>query len=141
MLGDLAAQGRMARVLIEVKDPLGLDGSLKDRKPLLIGDYVRVEIQGRKLDQVFKIPRTALRDNSHIWIADDSQTLKIRKVHPVWRDADIVLLQNDLLQGEQLIVSDLPAAVEGMPVQVGDSNIDTQGEQSIEKDAAGDKND
>jgi RND family efflux transporter MFP subunit len=118
LMGDLATQGRMARVLIEVTDPLGLKDSLKDRKPLLIGDYVRVEIQGRKLDRVFQVPRAALRDNSKIWIVSDNQTLEIRTVYPVWRDADIVLLQDDLSPGERLIVSDLPAAVEGMPVQI-----------------------
>jgi RND family efflux transporter MFP subunit len=118
LMGDLATQGRMARVLIEVTDPLGLKDSLKDRKPLLIGDYVRVEIQGHKLERVFQVPRTALRDNSHVWIVGDDQTLEIRTVHPVWRDADIVLLQDDLSPGERLIVSDLPAALEGMPVQM-----------------------
>ena len=118
LMGDLATQGRMARVLIEVRDPLGLKGFIKDGKPLLIGDYVRVEIQGSTLDHVFQVPRTALRDNSHIWIVGDNQTLEIRKVNPVWRDADIVLLQDGLSPGERLIVSDLPAAVEGMAVQV-----------------------
>ena len=118
LMGDLATQGRMARVLIEVTDPLGLKDSLEDRKPLLIGDYVRIEIQGRKLNRVFQVPRAALRDNSKIWIVSDNQKLEIRTVNPVWRDADIVLVQDDLSPGERRIVSDLSAAVEGMPVQI-----------------------
>ncbi len=126
LMGDLATQGRMARILVEVKDPLDLIASRQDRAPLLIGDYVRVEIQGRKLDRVFQIPRTALRDNSHVWIAGDNQTLKIRKVRPVWRDADIVLLKDGLEPGERLIVSDLPAAVEGMAVKVDALKIETK---------------
>ncbi len=108
LMGDLSTQGRMARILVEVTDPLGLKTSGQDRPPLLIGEYVRVEIQGRKLDGVFQIPRTALRDNSSVWIAGENQTLQIRKVRPVWRDADVVLLQDGLTPGEQLIVSDLP---------------------------------
>ncbi|MDH3575899.1 MAG: efflux RND transporter periplasmic adaptor subunit, partial [Desulfobacteraceae bacterium] len=64
LLGDLAAEGRMARILVEVADPLGLNASNQNRTPLLIGEYVRVKIIGRKLDNVFQIPRTALKDNS-----------------------------------------------------------------------------
>jgi len=118
LMGDLSTEGRMARILVEIKDPLGLNADDQDRVPLLIGGYVRVEIQGRKLDNVFQIPRTALRDNSSIWIVGENQTLKIRKVSPVWRDADIVLLQDGLNFQERLIVSDLPAVVEGMSVRV-----------------------
>jgi len=118
LMGDLSTEGRMARILMEIKDPLGLNADDQDRVPLLIGEYVRVEIQGRKLDHVFQIPRTALRDNSSIWIVGENQTLKIRKVRPVWRDADIVLLQDGLNFQERLIVSDLPAVVEGMSVRV-----------------------
>jgi multidrug efflux pump subunit AcrA (membrane-fusion protein) len=46
LLGDLEAQGRMARILVSVKDPLGRKGTQPDTMPLLIGEYVRVEIQG-----------------------------------------------------------------------------------------------
>jgi RND family efflux transporter MFP subunit len=118
LMSDLSTEGRMARLLVEVMDPLGLKDVDRDRVPLLIGEYVRVEIQGRKLDRVFQIPRTALRDNSSVWIATDNQTLEIRKVRPVWRDTDIVLLQDGLNPQERLIVSDLPAVVEGMSVRV-----------------------
>ncbi|UCD33241.1 MAG: hypothetical protein JSV38_05070, partial [Desulfobacterales bacterium] len=133
LMGDLAIQGRMARVLIDVTDPLGLNASTEDRAPLLIGDYVRVEIQGRKLDRVFQIPRTALKDNSKIWIVGDNQTLEIRKVHPVWRDPEIVLLQDGVEQGERLIVSDLPAVVEGMAVRVDALKSEMKSDRSIKE--------
>lgn len=139
LMGDLAAQGRMARILVEVTDPLDRSASRQDRAPLLIGDYVRVEIQGRKLDRVFQIPRTALRDNSHVWIAGDNQTLEIRQVRPVWRDADIVLLQDGLEPGERLIVSDLPAAVEGMAVQVDALKIETKSDRSVKESTTRDE--
>ncbi|MBU0986549.1 MAG: efflux RND transporter periplasmic adaptor subunit, partial [Proteobacteria bacterium] len=121
LMGDLATEGRMARILVEVLDPLGLNAANQGRAPLLIGEYVRVEIQGRKLERVFQIPRPALRDNSTIWIAAENQTLEIRNVRPVWRDAGIVLLQDGLKPGERLIVSDLAAPVQGMAVRAGDS--------------------
>ncbi len=118
LMGDLSPEGRMARVLIEVEDPLGLKNLKNDRPPLLIDDYVRVEIEGKKLENVYKIPRTAFRDNAFIWIADENSTLKIKEVHPVWRDAGVVLIDNDIKPGDRLIISDLPAPIDGMPIQV-----------------------
>ena len=106
----------------------------------MIGEYVRVEIQGRKLDGVFKIPRTALRDNSSVWIAGENQTLKIRKVRPIWRDADVVLLKDGLTPGERLIVSDLPGAVEGMSVRVDALKSEIKGDRPAKEKAERDRN-
>jgi len=140
LMGDLATEGRMARILVEVSDPLGLNRSSRDRPPLLIGEYVRIEIQGRRLDDVFKLPRTALRDNSWIWIADENQTLEIRKVRPVWRDADIVLLKDDLKPGEHVVVSDLPAPVQGMTLQVDVSKPQIKNGRPVKEKSEKDRN-
>jgi len=120
LLGDLGSEGRMARILIEVKDPLNIKTGEKDRPAILIGEYVRIEIEGRNLPNVYRIPRAALRDNSDIWVVDQDGKLDIRRVEILWRDAETVLLREGLRPDDQLIVSDLPAPVNGMPVQVGD---------------------
>ncbi len=117
LMGDLDSEGRMARILIEVKDPMQQLGKEQTTPPLLIGEYVRVEVKGRQIEDVFVIPRTALRDGSTVWIMNDDMTLSIRNVTPVWRSDLAVVIQNDLKHGQQLIVSDLPAPVEGMAVR------------------------
>jgi RND family efflux transporter MFP subunit len=121
LLSDLETEGRMARVLISVKDPLG-SGEKGDGSPaLLIGEYVRVAIQGEQLHEVYRIPRTALRDNTHVWIAGENGKLKILAVETLWRDRDSVLLRNGFRPGDLLIVSDLSTPVDGMAVKVEDS--------------------
>ena len=118
LLGELGAEGRMARVLVEIKDPLGLNSTEKKRPPLLIGEYVRIEIEGRKLNNVYRLPRTALRDNTRIWLVSKDGKLEIRNVETLWRDAQTVLLTDGIQPGEQLIVSDLSKPVNGMQLQV-----------------------
>jgi RND family efflux transporter MFP subunit len=118
LLGDLEQEGRMARVLIEVRDPLGLSAKEKEQLPLLIGEYLRLEIQGRQLDNVYRIPRSALRENTRIWVASSNDTLKIREVDVLWRDTQTVLFRDGLEPGDRLIVSELPTPVEGMAVQI-----------------------
>jgi RND family efflux transporter MFP subunit len=120
LLGDLETEGRMARILVEVKDPLGFKAKEKYQLPLLIGEYIRIEIEGRELQNVYRIPRSALRDDSNIWIASDEDRLEIRSVKTLWRDAQTVVLGEGLEPGSRLIVSDLPAAVNGMPVKIAE---------------------
>lgn len=120
LLGDLETEGRMARILVEVKDPLGLKAKEKYQLPLLIGEYVRIEIEGRELQNVYRIPRSALRDDSYIWIATADGKLEIRSVKTLWRDAQTVLLAEGLEPGSHLIVSDLAAPINGMPVKIAE---------------------
>ncbi len=118
LLGDLAPEGRMARVLVEIPDPLDLKNPGGDRPRLLLGEYVRVEIQGRRLDQVYRIPRSALRDNARLWIADEEDKLEIRAVDIVWRDADSVLAAGGLRPGDRVVASDLAAPAPGAPLSI-----------------------
>jgi RND family efflux transporter MFP subunit len=118
LLGELEAEGRMARVLVEIKDPLGLTSPERNNPPLLIGEYVRMEIEGRQLENVYRIPRTALRDNTRIWLTSKDDKLEIREVQTLWRDEQTVLLTDGLQPGEQLIISDLSKPVQGMQLQV-----------------------
>jgi RND family efflux transporter MFP subunit len=118
LLGDLTREGRMARLLISVPDPLGLSENKEDYQPLIIGEYVRVEIEGEELQDVFSIPRTALRNDKEIWIATDDSKLAIRPVEIIWRDEMHVLIRDGLENGDLLIVSNLAVPVDGMAVRV-----------------------
>jgi len=118
LMGDLESEGRMARLLIAVPDPLRRRSPSLESPPLLLGQYVRVEIQGRVLDDVFTIPRTAFRDDNTVWLVIDDDRLDIRTVSPVWRDSETVVLRNELKAGDRLIVTDLPAPVAGMEVRI-----------------------
>lgn len=121
LLSDLASEGRMARLLVAVKDPLDLSNPASDRPPLLIGEYVQAGIKGRELTDVFRIPRSALRDGARVWLAAPDDTLSIREVETLWRDSDTVLLRKGLKTGDRLILSDIAAPVEGMPLRVSDA--------------------
>lgn len=116
--GDLTSVGRMARLLVSVPDPLGLSIGKEEFQPLVIGEYVRVEIEGEELQGVYRIPRTALRNDSEIWIATKDGRLSIRPVEILWREESHVLVNDGLMPGESLIVSDLPVPVDGMMVRI-----------------------
>ena len=118
LLGDLTKEGRMARLLVSVSDPLGLSAEEDDQQPLIIGEYVRVAIDGEELHDVFSIPRTALHNDREIWIATQEGKLAIRPVEIIWRDKTNVLVRDGLQPGDLLIISSLAVPVNGMAVRV-----------------------
>ena len=102
LLSDLETQGRMARVLVVVKDALGLQSPGRSRKPLLLGAYVHVAIDGEELRDVISIPRVALRGQDKLWLMDSDNKLAIRQVKVVWRDENAVFVRNGLSDGDRL---------------------------------------
>lgn len=123
LLSDLESEGRMARLLVSVKDPLDITEPPENhRPPLLISEYVRVEIYGTELENVFRIPRPALRDGGNVWIADPENRLRIRQAHTIWRDMETVFVRNGLHDSDRLILSDLSAPVDGMALQTTSSD-------------------
>ena len=120
LMADLEPQGRMAMLLVSVKDPLDTKAALGQRHPLLLGSYVRVEINGRSLPNVVRVPRTALRDGKCVWIMKPDHTLEIRSVHVEWNGDEYVLVSDGLLDGELLITSDLAAPVEGVSLRTAE---------------------
>lgn len=118
LLGDLESEGRMARLLVTIEDPLGLKSEDRRKLPLLIGSYVHVEIEGQKVNGVFSLPRSALKDNESVWIASDDNKLEIRPIEVIWRDKSIVLIKDGLNENEQLVISNIPTPVEGLPLRI-----------------------
>jgi RND family efflux transporter MFP subunit len=127
LLGDLDPIGRMARVLVEIDDPLGLreepaaqgaeGGPRRSRLPMLLGAYVHVEIDAGTTHGAIEIPRAALREGDVVWLVVDD-ALVMRRVQVAWRREDTVLIGEGLADGDRVVVSPLASPVEGMPLRV-----------------------
>jgi RND family efflux transporter MFP subunit len=117
LLGDVTENGRMARLLVLVPDPLGREQGVKSRPPLLLGEYVRVEVLGPILSDVIVLPRSSLREGERVWVNNAHNQLEIRHVEVTLSRVDSVLISKGLLSGEQVVTSSLPAALPGMLLQ------------------------
>ena len=123
LLSDLEPDGRMARLLVEVNDPLGLNlESDNQTLPLLIGAYVNVEIEGREIANAYVIPRTAIREGNRIWIMNEDDCLSVQEVEIIWRRKDDVLIANDIRPGERVVTSRIPTPIPGMQLRKDNGN-------------------
>ncbi|PKM12662.1 MAG: efflux RND transporter periplasmic adaptor subunit [Gammaproteobacteria bacterium HGW-Gammaproteobacteria-3] len=111
-------EGRMAKLIVEVDDPLSLKPGNRHKPALMLNTLVRVEITGKPLQRVVQLPETALHDGREIWLMNDSQTLDIAKVTPRWiGQGSFYLDAEQLPSNSRVVASNLPTPVPGMRIR------------------------
>lgn len=127
LLGSLSDKSRLARILISIKDPLCLKRGCGIKSPLLIDSYVQADIQGKSVENIFSLPRAAVRDGNKIWLVEnrknsrdletknsnDSETdksnagdnsknltLLIKTIEPLWKERESVYIKNSVKDGD-----------------------------------------
>jgi hypothetical protein len=115
LVTELDPQTRRAQLLVSVSNPFRSDD---DRLPLLPGAFVEVEIVGRGLIDVFRLPRSALFNGDSVWIVNEKLTLERRTVRVQWRDAEYVFVGGRLAAGEKYVTTRLSGPINGMTVRI-----------------------
>ena len=116
--GSLETSGRMAKIIISVKDPWD-NGSLNN-KPLLLGEYVKISLNGISINNVTRIPRKSLRENNWVWI-DDEGKLKIQPVEILFKESEFVFVRN-IPSKSSIITSDIAAPIPDRLVKSTENN-------------------
>jgi len=89
-----------------------------DDSPLLpVGMFVQADIRGRQVDNVFRLPRSAMRDDNQVLVVDAGNRLHFRQVSLLRLEHDDVLVSEGLNGGDLVCVSPLQTVVEGMLVK------------------------
>ena len=126
LFGSLDNTGRMAKILIEVNDPLGIESGNLDEM-LLLNSYVQVEIEGKKLSGMVELPREYLRDGKFVWLADKDNRLVIKKIDIAWRDKDKIIVSGGLKKGDKVITSSNFIPVNGMKLSIENNHKQKRG--------------
>jgi RND family efflux transporter MFP subunit len=115
LLGELESETRTAQIILELVKPFDpIEGGL----PLLPGAFVDVTVTGIPLEGVIAIPRIALVNDATVWIVDAEDRLRRRPIDIVWRDKSVVVVKEGIDDGERIVTTPIPAAVEGALVKV-----------------------
>ncbi len=120
----LSFEGEVTRLAPEIEAQSGAvigfaRFSRKSAAPniLRIGSFVDVELSGKQIENIARIPETALYDKSKVYLIKDGR-LVMKKVQPLaWEDAN-VLVASDIEEGEEILASHLPNIKPDMRVKV-----------------------
>ncbi|HEO70052.1 MAG TPA: HlyD family efflux transporter periplasmic adaptor subunit [Candidatus Hydrogenedentes bacterium] len=122
LMSEIEPQGRMARVLVTVRDPLQLHEPNEETCRLLLNSFVRVEIEGKEVQNVVQVARTVVHDGAYVWVMTPESILDIRPIDIAWSGEDHLFISSGLADGDLLVVSDLAAPIQGMALRTEDDN-------------------
>ncbi len=111
-LASIDQQTRLVHAIAQVSNPY----SFTDRPALAVGMFVSAEIDGIQEQPALVMPRTALRDADKVYVIDDGK-LRIRTVNVLSTNMDNVFVTGGVSAGEDVVISAVRNAIEGMVVE------------------------
>ncbi|MDA1315785.1 MAG: efflux RND transporter periplasmic adaptor subunit [Acidobacteria bacterium] len=114
---EIDPQSRMVLAVARVADPYG-QGGRRGRPPLAVGMFVEAEIEGKWAGSVTVLPRSALRGKDTVYVVDENGRLEFRPVQILRTEREQALISSGLKAGDRVCLSILETAVDGMKVQV-----------------------
>lgn len=114
--GALDPDSRELFAIARIEDPFSLKS---DAPQLRIGQPLRAAIDGVTLDDVYVIPRVAVRGLNRIFLIDRQDPKILRTdITPVWSNSEVIIVRNGLSPGDWLATSRLPYAPDKAPVEI-----------------------
>lgn len=107
---------RLTHLVASIDDPYALLNG--QARALPMGTFVQARIQGRALDGLMQLPRSALRDGDRLFVANDEDQLEIREVTVVRSTPQQVYLSGGVNEGDRVIVTAIQAPLPGMALRV-----------------------
>ncbi len=93
------------------------DDRATEGPPLLVGQFVEVQIDGVAPESYFTVPRSALRTGNEIWALREGSLVTIVPVEVLQRSDDVVFVTGALSTDQPVVVSGIQIATEGMVVR------------------------
>lgn len=112
--GAIDQATRQLYVVAQVDDPYGRNQ--QGNPPLKIGQFVQARIAGEQIEQVFVLPRGAVRQDNRVLLVEQGR-LQARAVKPVWFDEHYVVVAEGLSAGDVLSLTPLGTGAEGALVK------------------------
>ena len=114
---EIDTSSRMVQLVARVE-------SAEDSRDLSVGLFVTAEIAGLAVENIVRLPRSAIRNDNQVLVVDTENRLRFRDIQPLRLYKDNVLINAGLIPGERVCVSTVQTAIEGMAVNpVVDSSV------------------
>lgn len=117
LIGELEGDTRLARVLVEVEDPLARETETPAAPGLIIGTFVECRIHGREIENAVRLPRGHVRKGDTIWVMDGGQ-LAIRDVDIAFQDAEYAYIRGGLSERDAVVTTSLATVREGVKLRL-----------------------
>lgn len=111
--GTIDQSSRAQYLVAQVSDPYNIK-AIPDRPRLLIGSFVEAVVDGKMIENVYSLPRHALRSNKRVATVDADQRLKLLDVDYVFEDHANYYISSGLEGSIEIVTSGMGIMVDGM---------------------------
>lgn len=113
--GQMEETTRTLPIVVQIKNSYPGHGHV-----ILPGMFVSVEIVGKKVEDLFYLPRKAVREDGSVYVVKDGE-IRLRSVKIVRRVGNHVYVKKGLSNGDQVVTLFPGVASEGMKVRISNS--------------------
>jgi RND family efflux transporter MFP subunit len=118
--GVIDQNSRVIYAVAQVIDPYGVLGA-SQQPELRMGTFVRAAIEGIWLENIVKLPRTALRDGETVLIASVEKEMEIRDVEIIRSEPEWIYVSRGLNDGDLVITTAIEAPIPGSKLVISES--------------------
>lgn len=111
--GSINERNRVQYLVARIIDPYNLEDNSQP-VPLLMGTFVEAQIRGKTIDQVYPLPRHALRSGNRVAVVDANQRLALKPVEYDFEDQSYYYIDQGLEGVVEIVTSSIGVMVEGM---------------------------
>ena len=116
--GAIDERSRQLFVVAHVDDPY--ERTTDGRPPLRIGLFVEAKIEGDRLEDVYVLPRSAVRADGEVILIDEDNRLRRQAITPLVSDEDAVVVDPatvpELVEGSLICLTPISFAANGVEV-------------------------
>jgi RND family efflux transporter MFP subunit len=134
--GVVDEKNRVTYAVARIEDPYMMHGETELRTSLPMGTFVAASIEGLTVENVIRVPRSALRGNNQLMFIEDNNRLRIRSVDILRTDADYAYVQGGAVSGERISVTAIESPINGMKVRTSDDSDEDSSEQLASGDGS-----
>ena len=99
-------------------DPFGKESG---QPALTIGQFVRAQIKGRMVDDVFVIPNKSIREGSYVYVVRNEK-LEKQSINILWQDDQNALVKQGISEGELVVTTSLNSTLAGARAKLANTN-------------------
>jgi len=114
--GIIEQSSRAQYLVAQIVDPYNIKGQ-SNQPPLLIGSFVEARVAGKIINDVYPLPRHALRSNNRVATVDADQRLKWVAVDYQFEDYSNYYINNGLEGQVEIVTSGMGIMVDGMQLK------------------------
>ena len=109
-------RSRVLFTVARIEDPYALQST--DVRPIRIGTFVNAIILGREIADLVVLPRHILRAGNLLWVIDENDQLRNRRVETLRNEGDDIFVSSGLEDGDLVCLTNVGGAISGTRVEV-----------------------